>query len=89
MLCGSFPEERYREISCVAAEIMRSDGLWLSLSYEPGYRDYTLDGNELYSNFSLNRLSAMGSLPLPVGTTLNVLVTHEPEWHSRRCTIFP
>ena len=85
MLCGSFPEERYREISCVlAAEIMRSDGLWLSLSYEPGYRDYTLDGNDLYSDFYLNRLSAMGSVPLPAETTLNVLVTHEPERHSRR-----
>ncbi len=85
MLCGSFPEERYREISCVlAGEIMRSDGFWLSLSYEPGYRDYALDGNELYSDFYLNRLSAMGSLSLPAETTLNVLVTHEPERHSRR-----
>jgi hypothetical protein len=85
MLCGSFPEERYREISCVlAAEIMRSDGFWLSLSYEPGFRHYALDGNELYSDFYLNRLSAMGSLPLPAGTTINMLVTHEPERHSRR-----
>jgi hypothetical protein len=85
MLCGSFPEERYREVSCVlAAEIARSDELWLSLSYEPGYRDYALDGNELYSDFYLNRVSAMGSLSLPGETTLNVLVTHEPERHSRR-----
>jgi hypothetical protein len=85
MLCGSFPEERYHEISCVlAVEIMRSDGLWLSLSYEPGFRDYALDGNELYSDFYLHRLSAMGSLPLPAGTTLNLLATHEPERHSRR-----
>ena len=85
MLCENFPEERYREISCVlAAEIMRSEGLWLSLSYEPGFGDYALDGNELYSDFYLNRLSAMGSFPLPAGTTLNVLVTHEPERHSRR-----
>ncbi len=85
MLCGTFPEERYREISCVlAAEIMRSDGFWLSLSYEPGFRDYALDGNDLYSDFRLNRLSAMGSVPLPAETSLNVLVTHEPERHSRR-----
>ncbi len=85
MLCGSFPEERYREISCVlAAEIMRSDGFWLSLSYEPGFRDYALDGNDIYSDFYLNRLSAMGSVPLPAETTLNLLVTHEPERHSRR-----
>jgi hypothetical protein len=85
MFCGSFPEERYREISCVlAAEIMRIDGLWLSLSYEPGFRDYALDGNELYSDFYLNRLSAMGSFSLPAGTTLNLLASHEPERHSRR-----
>ena len=85
MLCGDFPEERYREISFVlGAEIMHGNGFWLSLSYEPGFRDYELDGNELYSDFYLNRLSAMGSLPLPVGTNLNVFVTHEPERHSRR-----
>jgi hypothetical protein len=85
LMCGSFPEERYREVSFVlAAEVMRSNGFWLSLSYEPGFRGYELDENELYSDFYLNRLSAVGSLPLPVGTTLNVLVTHEPERHSRR-----
>jgi hypothetical protein len=85
MLCLSFPEERYREISCViGAEILRINGLWLNLSYEPGMRDYTLDENSLYSDFRLNRLSAMGSVPLPAESSLNLLVTHEPERHSRR-----
>lgn len=89
MLCGSFLEERYREISCVlGAEIMRNGGFWLSLSYEPGFRDYELVENELYSDFYINRLSAMGSLPLPAGTALNLLVTHEPERHSRRADDF-
>ena len=45
---------------------MRNDKLWLNLSYEPGYRDYPLDGNELYSDFYLNRFSVMGSLSLAV-----------------------
>jgi len=63
---------------------MHGSGFRLSLSYEPGFRDYVLEENELYSDFYLNRLSAMGSLPLPAGTTLNVFVTHEPERHSRR-----
>lgn len=85
MLCESFPEERYREISFViGAEILQSNGLWLNLSYEPGQRDYTLDENSLYSDFRLNRLSAMGSIPLPAASALNLLVTHEPERHSRR-----
>ncbi len=85
MLCRSFPEERYREISCViGAEILQINGLWLNLSYEPGWRDYTLDENSLYSDFQLHRLSAMGSIPLPVESALNLLVTHEPERHSRR-----
>jgi hypothetical protein len=85
MLCKTFAEERYREVSFVlGAEVMSATGFWLSLSYEPGFRDYELDENELYSDFYLNRLSVMGSLPLPGGTTLNVFVTHEPERHSRR-----
>lgn len=85
MLCGDFREERYSELSCViGADIMRGDKLWLSLSYEPGYRDYALDGNELYSDFYLNRISAMGSLSMPYGAALNLFVTHEPERHSRR-----
>ena len=85
MLCAGFPEERYEEISCIlAAEIMTANGLWLSLAYEPGRREYELEENDLYSNFTIHRLSAMGSVPMPAGATLNVLVTHEPERHSRR-----
>jgi hypothetical protein len=85
MFCTTFAEERYREVSFVlGAEVMSTNGFWLSLAYEPGFRDYELEGNELYSDFYLNRLSAMGSLSLIAGTALNVFVTHEPERHSRR-----
>ena len=66
MLCGDFEEERYSELSCVlGADIMRGENLWLTFSYEPGYRNYALDGNDLYSDFYLNRVSAMGSLSMP------------------------
>jgi len=85
MLCEDFEEERYSELSCVlGTDVMRNDRLWLSLSYEPGYRDYRFDGNELYSDFYLNRVSVMGSLSMPYRSTLNLFATHEPERHSRR-----
>ena len=85
MLCNDFEEERYTELSCViGADMMKNDGLWVSLSYEPGYRDYALDGNELYSDFLMHRFSAMGTLSMPHRLALNLFVTHEPERHSRR-----
>jgi len=85
MLCADFEEERYWEASCVlGTDIMRNDKLWISFSYEPGYRNYTLDANDLYSDFRLNRLSAMGSVSLPADAALNLFLTHEPERHSRR-----
>jgi len=89
MLCNDFEEERYEEISCIlGAELMRGDRLWLSLSYEPGHRDYSLDVNDLYSDYYLNRISAMGSVSLAAKTALNLCVTHEPERHSRRADDF-
>jgi hypothetical protein len=85
MLCDGFEEERYAELSCVfGTQVMRNDRLWFDFSYEPGYRNYLLGGNELYSDFYLNRLSIMGSLSLPYRMTLNLFITHEPERHSRR-----
>jgi hypothetical protein len=89
MLCSSFEEERYWEASCVlGTDIMRNDKLWISFSYEPGYRDYTLDENDLYSDFYLNRISGMGSVSLPANMAFNLFVTHEPERHSRRADDF-
>lgn len=89
MFCPGFVEERYWEYSCVIeADIMHNDRLWLSLSYEPGYRNYTLAENELYSDFYLNRITAMGSLSLPSTMAFNLFLTHEPERHSRRTDDF-
>ena len=85
MLCHDFGEERYQEISCIlGADLMEGDKLWLSLAYEPGYRDYSLEVNDLYSDYHVNRISAMGNLSLPHKTAFNLCVTHEPERHSRR-----
>jgi hypothetical protein len=89
MLCRDYAEERYTEGSFViGAEIMQNERLWITFSYEPGYRNYTLDENELYSDFYLHRLSAMGSMMLPGSMELNMFITHEPERHSRRADDF-
>ena len=85
MLCGDFPEERYREGTVVVGiDIIGSETFWATLSYEPGYRDYLAEENDLYSNFYVNRISLMGSLSLPSGLELNAFVSHDPERHARR-----
>jgi hypothetical protein len=85
MLCRDIEEERYAEYSFVmGSEIMRNGGFWITLSYEFGYRNYTLAENEIYSDFYLHRLGAMSSVPLPGQTELSILISSEPERHSRR-----
>ncbi|MCK4236953.1 MAG: hypothetical protein KAX38_07520 [Candidatus Krumholzibacteria bacterium] len=85
MFCGDFEEERYWEGSMILGiDILGSSEFWLTLSYEPGYRDYITENNELYSDFYLNRLSLMGSCNFPGDVTLNLFATHDPERHARR-----
>ena len=84
LLCESFPEERYAEATAVVGvDYLRAGGLWLTASYEPGYHDYTADPNNLYSDYTVNRISVMASIPLVAGSTLNLFLTHDPEKHSR------
>jgi len=85
MICADFAEERYWEGSAIlGVDFIRNGDFWINASYEPGRRDYILDPNEIYSDFSFNRVAVMASVPLLAGTTLNLLVTHDPERHSRR-----
>jgi hypothetical protein len=85
MICGDFPEERYWEGSAIfGVDFLRNGDFWVNASYEPGYRDYTLDENNIYSDFSFHRVSLMASFPFPAGTTLSLFATHDPERHSRR-----
>lgn len=89
MLCGDFPEERYWEGStAVGVDLMRNGDFWVHASYEPGYRGYSLDPNELYSDFWFHRLSLMANVPLPAEMSLGLFVTHDPERHSRRVDDF-
>ncbi len=85
MFCEAFSEERYRESSVVLGmEVPGNEKYWLTFSYEPGYRNYVMDENEIYSDFYLNRISLMGSVTGSGGLTYNLFVTHDPERHSRR-----
>jgi hypothetical protein len=89
MLCGDFEEERYLEVSLVLGlDILGNEDFWVTFSYEPGYRNYLLAENDLYSDFYLNRLSLMGTVEIPGGTGLNLFVTHDPERHTRRVDDF-
>ncbi len=85
MFCRDYAEERYAEYTLqLGVELFGGNDLWLIASYEPGYRDYLLDDNDLYSDFYLNRLSLMGSIPLSIGFYINVFAMHDPERHMRR-----
>jgi hypothetical protein len=85
MLCRDFEEERYREFSAVLGIDMIGGGdFWLTAAYEPGYRSYIDDENELYSDFYLNRLSLIGSITASGDVTFNLFLSHDPERHTRR-----
>lgn len=87
--CPSFEEERYVEGTVVLGVDLFSGGsYWLSASYEPGYRNYLLDENDIYSDFRISRLSLMGSATLAERVMLTVFVSHDPEYHSRRTDDF-
>jgi hypothetical protein len=85
MICPDYGEERYFEYTFLfGIEVFGRDAFWLIASYEPGYRDYLAEPNELYSNFYLNRVSLMGSIPLKMGFSINLFAMHDPERHTRR-----
>lgn len=89
MRCESFIEERYMEGSVVLGfDIMGSENYWMSFSWEPGYRSYSLEDNPIYSNFSFNRLSLMASGTFGKRYGANIFVSHDPEKHTRRTDDF-
>jgi len=85
MFCRDFAEERYLEYTVILGiELFGRNDFWLIASYEPGYRDYISETNDIYSDFYLNRLSLMGSIPLRMGFYVNIFAIHDPEHHMRR-----
>ena len=85
MICPDFHEERYFEYTVLLGfEVFNVNNFWLMAGYEPGYRDYLTDDNDLYSDFYLNRLSLMGSIPFPKGFYIRLFAMHDPERHMRR-----
>jgi hypothetical protein len=85
MICMDFDEERYFEYSILLGlEIFNFNDFWLMAGYEPGYRDYLADENEIYSDFYLNRLSLMSNVPLSEDFYMRLFAMHDPERHTRR-----
>jgi len=85
MFCREYAEERYREYTVIlGVELFGRNDFWLIATYEPGYRDYIIKTNDIYSDFYLNRLSIMGSIPLRMGFYVNIFAMHDPERHMRR-----
>lgn len=85
MLCGTFAEERYQESSIVlGVDLLGAADYWLSLSWEPGRRNYALEDNEIYSDFYFNRLNLSGTVAAPKGFSFTLFVMHDPEKHARR-----
>jgi len=89
MRCKSFIEERYSEGSVVLGfDVMGSDRYWLTFSWEPGYRTYTMEDNPIYSDFRINRLSLMASGTFGERFEANIFISHDPEKHTRRTDDF-
>ncbi|OQX84680.1 MAG: hypothetical protein B6D63_03990 [Candidatus Latescibacteria bacterium 4484_7] len=85
MFCRDYAEERYTEGSVVlGVDIFKSTRFWLNASYEPGYRDYLLEENNIYSDFYINRISLIMNLFVPGNTGITLYLNHEPERHTRR-----
>ncbi len=85
MICPNFEEERYFEYTLLLGfEVFNVNDFWLMAGYEPGYRDYLADENDLDSDFYLNRLSLMSSIPLSKGFNIRLFAMHDPEKHMRR-----
>jgi hypothetical protein len=89
MRCESFIEERYSEYSVVLGfDVMGSEKYWMTFSWEPGKREYELEDNPIYSDFTFNRLSLMASGTFAGRYGANLFVSHEPEKHTRRTDDF-
>lgn len=89
LYCAAFEEERYVEGSIVFGfDALSGRRYWVSVAYEPGYRDYLLEDNYIYSDFHLNRLSLMGSASVGERLSLTLFVSHDPERHRRRTDNF-
>lgn len=85
MLCRDYQEEKYSEITVIVGlDLIGNGRYWLNFSYEPGYRNYILEPNDIYSDFYLNRLSFMGGWTIRPGLSVDLFASHDPERHMRR-----
>lgn len=77
------PEDEYTEFGAKAtASYNAGTRIWLSASYEPGHRNYRVDGSEvIFSDFTYQRITLFATLKIWRGANLGVFLNHEPENH--------
>lgn len=61
-------------------------GAWISAGYEPGWRDYRVEGRDnyetIFSDFVYHRLMLFATARIWDGASVNVFASFEPEKHS-------
>lgn len=82
----SSEENEYTEYGArLAANYNAGTRAWLSASYEPGHRNYRVDGatssETIFSDYTYHRLSLFATVKVWRGTSVNLFVNHVPENH--------
>lgn len=87
-------QDEYDEFGArFAVEYTRGASLWMSATYEPGWRDYlSYDGNDeladafasVFSDYAYHRVSFFANVRVWNGLSLSVLADYQPEDHDRQ-----
>ena len=65
-------------------EYMSGTSIWLDFSYELGKRNYDYEGDDVYSDYTLHRLSLLGDMELRSNLRLTVLASIDWEQHTEQ-----
>ena len=63
-------------------EYMSGTAVWLDFSYELGRRNYVYEGDEVYSDYTLHRVSLLGDAEIRANLRLTVLASIDWERHT-------
>jgi len=87
------PQDEYHELGVrLFAELLGTSGLFVSLSYEPGTRDYGLydasngsieNADAIFSDYTYHRLSLFANSRIRGHFWLNAFADYQPEDHDR------
>jgi len=90
---GSSAQDEYTEMGArIALEWTGTGGGWVAVSYEPGWRDYTLyneggdaldNAETIFSDYAYHRIDVFANLRLHRGLWFNAYADWQPEDHDR------